>query len=276
MRHSALIVVCLTSCIAPGGDDATRGVEQEVDTYNGTSLNGTSLNGTSLNGTSLTGTSISASSASGPPLSGSGVVGSTWTGTASNGATVNLRIDSALQGTSPNTDLWFYGVSYQTSSGWSPLCGLDSTLAPIKAVPVAGVWDKTATYATSATQFTWACRGKTIGKCVELGYKTYKGYADHMATCVRLLRGDYCGNGSAYTVDGTLLNLYDNVGVQADAENWHPEGEWTPAGARCININFSYRYDLTAGKDPSCAKKAKSTACGTTFRNGALLIDELP
>ncbi len=213
---------------------------------------------------------------------GSAMVGSIWTGTSSNGDSLALRIDSAESGTAPNADVWFYKVSYQTTSGWSPLCGLDSTNAPIKALTVPGVCGSLALYATSTTQFTFACSGKSIAKCVQLGYKPWRGYADLMAGCVRLLRADYCGSGIAHTVDGTLLNLYDNVGVQKDTETWRPEAEWTPYGARCINANNSARFNLTVAADPWCAQYIETTTCGTSFNVGTnalthtLLINELP
>lgn len=257
-----------------------NGISLNGISLNGISLDGTTLNGISLNGTSVSGTSITASSSPAQPLTGASVVGSTWNGTAANGAAVKLRIDAAVAGVTPNADLWFYKVSYQTQSGWSPLCGLDSANQPIQAVTVAGVWSATSTdsasYAPSSTQFTLACRGKTIAKCVELGYKTFKGYTNQMTSCVRLLRGDYCGTGVAYTVDGTTLNLYDNVGVQADTQAWHPEAEWTPIGARCVNKNNSARFDLVLTKDPKCIRPVKTDTCATTFANGAVLIDELP
>jgi hypothetical protein len=257
-----------------------NGISLNGISLNGISLNGISLNGISLNGTSLSGTTISAVSTTAPPLTGSSVVGSTWNATAANGTAVKLRIDAAAQGTSPNADLWFYKVSYQNSSGWSPLCGLDSASQPIQAVTTAGVWSAvsgdSAKYVASTTQFTFACRAKTIAKCVELGYKTYKGYSTQLATCVRLLRGDYCGNGKAYTVDGTTLNLYDNVGVQGDGLGWFPEAEWTPAGARCVNSTNNARFQLAASTDPACVKAIESASCGYSFVNGAVLIDELP
>lgn len=292
-RH-ALLLVAIVGCVADESEPVSSQNVQEVDSPNGTSLNGTSLNGTSLNGTSLNGTTLTgvavsglsstgvtvhAASGTALPMTGAALVGSTWTGTAQatpgGPISIKLRIDSALQGTAPNADLWFYGVSYQTSSTWTPLCGLDSTSAPIKAVSVAGTWSSVnATYSPSATQFTWACRTKTIAKCVELGYKTWKGYANQLAACVRLLRADYCGSGMSHTVDGTLLNLYDNVGVQSDTQAWKVEAEWTPTGARCINSLNAARFELTLAKDPICVKSLENTTCGT-FAHGALLIDEL-
>jgi hypothetical protein len=257
-----------------------NGISLNGISLNGISLNGVSLNGISLNGTSLSGVAIKANSSTAQPLTGATVFGSTWTATATNGSTVTLRIDSGVVGSAPNTDLWFYAVSYQTSTGWSPLCGLDTSNQPVRAVTVAGVWtataSDTASYAPSTTQFTLACRAKTIGKCVELGYKTFKGYTNQLTSCVRLLRGDFCGTGTPGTVDGTTLNLYDNVGVQADTQAWAPEAEWTPSGARCINSNNDARYQLTLSKDPKCVKRLETATCGTSFAGGAVLIDELP
>ncbi len=282
------------ACVSPGDIDVGESTQLGIS-FNGVSLNGVSLNGTSVTGASLdgasltgvavvgvgpTGVSLAAGSTSGPPLSGAGLVGSTWSGSTGPGpATVKLRIDSALAGTAPNPDLWFYGVSYQTTTGWQPLCGLDTANQPIRAVAVAGVWGPTLTdtahYAASATQFTLACRGKTIGKCVELGYKTYKGYTNQLAACVRLLRGDFCGTGTSYTTNGNELNLYDNVGVQADTEAWPVEAEWTPSGARCVNSNNAARYELVLSNDPKCLQRSETPTCGSSFASGAVLIDEL-
>jgi ADYC domain/Pentapeptide repeats (8 copies) len=298
MKNLAIALLALSSaCVAEDPADGFGDIEQGLDSYNGVSLNGVSLNGVSLNGVSLNGVSLNGVSINGTsltgvtmtastttttttPLSGTAIVGSTWTGTTTSTTvpTIKLRIDSALQGTGTNADLWFYGISYQTSTGWSPLCGLDGTGAPLMATSVAGQWKSStidsARYAASTTYFTVACRTKTVAKCVEMGYKTFKGRTDQLTSCVRLLRGDFCGNGKAYTLDGTLLNLYDNVGIQADTEAWTPEAEWTPTGARCINTNKSQRFDLILQKDPNCIR-AKTSTCGTTFAQGAVLIDEL-
>jgi hypothetical protein len=289
MRFPAIAFVLFgAACGLPDDDEATNVVFQDVDSNNGTSLNGTSLNGTSLNGTSLNGTSLNGTSitannlATSSPLTGSGVVGSQWTGTLSTGGTIKLRIDSALQGTGTNADLWFYGVSYQTSTGWSPLCGVDGGGVPIKAVPFAGYYSSTAgdlaKYNPSSTQFSWGCRGKTVAKCVELGYKPFKGRTSQMQTCVRALRADYCGNGKSYTVDGTLLNIYDKVGIQLDTEAWTPEAEWATSGAVCINSSKAARYQTTAAVDTACViKVASSSNCGVGWtKPTALIIDELP
>jgi len=287
-----LITTALAAGCASAPDDggAVGETDQEMISLNGTSLNGTALSGTSTlggslagqslisvgtTGTSSTGTTLTATSTTAPPLSTATVVGSTWTGTASNNASVKLRIDRA---TLVASELWSYAVSYQTTTGWSPLCGLDGSSQPITAVPVAGSWgpvtDDLTSYTGGTTKFTWACRAKTIAKCVELGYKTYKGWTNQLQSCVRMLRGDYCGSGNANTVDGTTINLYDNVGVQADNQAWPAEAEWTPSGARCINSNNAGRWQLVQAKEPKCVKPLLTATCGASFSSGAVLIDE--
>lgn len=297
MNKKFLYLMLLCGACASDADPSVGQTAQDMISLNGKSLNGVSLNGISLNGASLagqtitsvalkginaSGTAITASSAAASlaPWTGAGLVGSTWSATTSAGATVSLRIDGATQGTAPNAEMWFYNVSYQGASGWSPVCGVDASSTPIQAVAVAGVWgpvggDATA-YASSLSQFTLACRGKTVAKCVELGYKPYKALSATLQACVRLLRADYCGNGTSFTVDGTTLNLYDNAGVQADTEAWLPEAEWTASGASCINKSNNARYQLLQADVPACFTGAQNASCGKKFSSGTLLIDELP
>ncbi|HVV88612.1 MAG TPA: ADYC domain-containing protein [Kofleriaceae bacterium] len=299
-----------------GAVQSLNGTSLNGTRLNGTSLNGTRLNGASLDGAQLSGVDASGSrvaaaeltgTATSPPTAGARVVGSTWVGQVTTLAVhtplvdntprllqklvsslgvgvrvtspVALRIDGAEAGTGPESDLWFYTVSYDSGGGWQPLCGSDDQ-GPIAAVAVPGAWTTvlgdTAHYTAGAGLFTWACRGKSIAKCVEMGYRSWRGYGDQLASCVRLLRGDYCGNGTPYTVDGTLLNLYDDVGVQVDTEAWKPEAEWGPNGAVCVNKYNAARFKLVAAHDPSCVRPILSSRCGTSFSPGAFLIDELP
>jgi hypothetical protein len=288
---TAALAAC-TGCMTAEDGAELGEANQDMVSLNGTSLTGTTLTGTAagggaLNGSSLLGVSVTGTSAggaaitigpsTGAPLTGAALVGSTWAAVSSNSVQTKLRIDSALQGTAPSTDLWFYAVSYQTTTGWSPLCGLDGANQPIRAVSVAGAWTSvtgdSAHYGANANRFTLACRTKTIAKCVELGYKPHKGYANQMAACVRMLRADYCGTGVSHTADGTTVNLYDNLGIQPDNQAWPAEAEWTTTGARCVNVNNTLRYERV--RDPGCTSPPKTATCGASFAAGALLIDEL-
>ena len=54
--------------------------------------------------------------------------------------------------------------------------------------------------------------------------------------CVRLVRADYCGDGEGSTRDGTLIDLYDDRGIQQSDSDPMQEFEagWTAAGAVCV------------------------------------------
>nr|MBA3819806.1 pentapeptide repeat-containing protein [Deltaproteobacteria bacterium] len=282
----------LSGCVDETAQDELQTTTQHTEAANGVSLNGVSLNGVSLNGVSLNGVSLNGVSLNGVSLNGVSLngtrtddgsqltvdsVGPTLTATLSNGATLPIKIESATQLAGANSDVWSYDVVYQSDSGWSSLCGTG-----VGALAVAGVWntDRGVTgggaYTATPSSFTFACRGKTIAKCVEFGYKIWTGKTPELTSCVRLMRGDFCGNGTPYTVDGTTLNLYDHAGIQTDTNSWMVEGEWTPNGARCITQPRLSRFQQQLGVTPPCAASLSGGATCGSFANGGLLISELP
>lgn len=255
---------------------------------NGVSLNGITLppNGVSLNGINPIGLSASgtpiAISGSGSPLSGSEIVGSTWTGLVSDGSTLAIRVDQAVQGTGANSDVWSYVMSVSIGGSWQPLCR-NSAGDPVLVDSVSGTWNVAqgvpggGAYTPNSSQFTLACRDSSIAKCVELGYKPWNGDSSELAACVRALRADYCGDGTPYTVDGTLVNLFDDAGVRVDVIDWVPEAEWTPDGARCISKKTETRFNQVLGQTPPCYPRTlkPQKSCGTGFGDGAKVITEL-
>jgi hypothetical protein len=275
-----------------------EGVTVQNDAVPGISLppNGTSLaginrlslppNGVSLNGIDPTGLSANgvpiAISGTGAPLAGSEIVGSTWTGLLSSGATLAIRVEQAVQGTGANADVWSYRMSASVGGAFQPLC-VDPDGNPSLADTVSGTWNVAqgvpggGAYRPDSSQFTVACRGSSIAKCVELGYKPWNGYSPELASCVRALRADYCGDGTPYTVNGTLVNLFDDAGVRDDAMDWVPEAEWTADGARCVSKKTQTRFDEVLGVKPTCFPRTlkPEKSCGTGFSDGAVVITEL-
>ncbi|HEX7844064.1 MAG TPA: ADYC domain-containing protein [Kofleriaceae bacterium] len=118
-----------------------------------------------------------------------------------------------------NCDLWTYDVRL--------LDTLDSSGHPVSlcpggqpAIALAGTWDTTGQFTPSSTQFTFACPGGTIAKCTRWGYRPWdtatmsNGFSSwplgpyHQA-CIRAATADYCADGTSFTLDGTLVDIYD-------------------------------------------------------------------
>ena len=298
---SVLVIAWLvTACTAEeeelgSGEAAVQsqnGARLNGTRLNGTRLNGVRLNGTRLNGVRLDGTRLDGVALDGEALVGSVItafadgvavpeaqlVGSTWDGVLADGTVLPLRIDSITRGTGSNADVAMYGFSYETTDGWVSLCDAGDGSPPPLALAVPGTWSYEqgvaggGAYDPTSTSVTLACRGVAIAKCVELGYKPWKGHASRLAACTRALRADYCGNGTPYTVDGTLINLYDSAGIERDTEAWDLEAAWSPNGAVCIK-RTNRAVELLSTR-PACIA-ALLDGCAA-LRSTAILRTELP
>jgi len=284
-RTLALLTPWIIAGCAVDGDSIANTDEARISP-NGTSLNGVALTGRP--GVTLTGVAPAGVAANGiairmmtnsAPLSGKAFIGSKWTGHLSDGANVALRVDAAVQVAS--SDVWSYRVSALVGSAWRPLC-VDAAGNPGFADSVSGTWNYAegvvggGAYHPDSNDFTLACRGSAVAKCVELGYKPWTGDAQELAACTRAIRADFCGDGTSFTVDGTTINIYDVAGIVPDGVGWQAEAEWTAEGASCVSGLQSTRFWQTGHETPSCfghTVKAKR-ACG----RGELgaLITELP
>jgi hypothetical protein len=246
---------------------AVNGISLNGISLNGTAVNGISLNGTAVNGISLNGISLNGISLNGISLNGTDFIGAHMMAQLSNGDSLELRIDDIAPLADANSDVLAYVVSASVDGGWVPLCGYDTDGSVKRALAVPGTWNlATAAWSDADGAFSFACRKASVAKCVELGYKSWRGFADHQHACVRMLRADYCGDGTPHTITGTPINLYDNAGVQLDTESWPVDAEWGPDGALCVNHN-------RGGVEPPCYSQKYNEMCGS-FASGALLIDE--
>jgi hypothetical protein len=292
MSRTNILVASWFFCGCVMSDDSVALVEQEVNVImpNGATLTGVGPSVIMPNGTSLTGilpggvmpdgtlVGVSGTGA----LAGADIVGSSWTGNISDGSVVVLRIEEAERQQGDNEDLWSYRFSVSARGTTLPLC-VDAAGHGVFADTVGGTWNfgegvpGGGAYQADATQFTIACRGSTIAKCLEVGYKPWDGAVRELESCVRALRADYCGDGTPFTVDGTLIRLFDDAGIQPDDPSWVPEAEWSPDGALCVSNKKNTRFYQVADETPPCfphTLKPKNS-CGTEFAEGATIITEL-
>jgi hypothetical protein len=241
-----------------------------------------------LSSVSLTGSTLSAMRADGSRVSGADLAGVHLTGTISGGPKVTMRID-AVTVSPTDQDILLYNVSVQmpSTSAWLPLCGLDSG-QPVAAVPLSGSWDQTSGTPTGGSHvadpsvFTFACNGFVLAKCVEMGYAPWRTVTEcdagghchdlslssfHQA-CSRLLRADYCGDGTGTTRDGTRVDLWDDFSIQTDAApSWKLEAEWSPSGATCVD-QTRWSTILASGESVQeyitqhCPSRWQAAGCG--------------
>lgn len=293
------------------GRVSAEGANLNGANLNGANLNGANLNGANLNGPELNsllvsvafegarrggqrGKTLEAVWLEGAvfhglmgthEISGHDFSGVFFNGTLGSGQRVTLRVDSVHPGTGDSRDVWSYAVSALDSRDgrWYPICQrADGTAA--EAIPVEGRWDyrQGVPGGGSKTEdpnvFTFACEGAAIAKCVHYGYKPWargangESLASYHQACTRLIRADFCGDGTSFTVDGQWVNLYDTAGVQLDTEEWVPEAEWTPDGARCFTAK------TRAHRPVVCANGRVKPACslGESFGEGAMMVSETP
>ena len=288
-----LFCAILGSACSPAETTATHGALTESNSHvlNGFSLNGFSLNGFSLNGFSLNGTVLNGFSLNGTALSGISVSDSRFV--ASQGGTVlsgaelagavlditvtpqasptpvaySLRLDSITLAAGTE-DVYLHAVSYRPSGSavWQSAC-VDAAGNPVAAVVLSNSWDAaTGARIDDASTFTFACVNAALGKCALWGYRPWAtathctgsqcatvALTDYHQACTRMVRADYCGSGVPYTVNGTLIDIFDDLAppIAARGGTWGIEARWTPSGASCMS-GARVEELITQGKSPDC------------------------
>lgn len=266
---------------------ALNGSALNGSALNGSALNGSALNGSALNGVGLAGAELYATTSDGTLLAGVDLAGAELQGVRADGSTIPLRLDAIRRGAPPHDDVYFYSVMFSQAGAWYPLCGTGPDGVPIEAVALAGRWNMAqgvpggGSWIDDPSMITFACRGAALAKCVELGYKPWKAVGatslrDYHQACTRMIRADFCGDGTSWTVNGTRINLYDALGLHTDTERWVPEGEWAAGGARCVTSQRVQSL-IDSGHNPqTCITSRVRRACGTAtgFAAGTLLVSE--
>ncbi|MBL9103696.1 MAG: hypothetical protein JNL82_22305 [Myxococcales bacterium] len=244
------------------------------ETFNGWTLNGWTLNGWTLNSMSLNGTEFQASRVgSSQPVSGTDMIGAQLTLSQGYSVYVLTLEDIYLDEQNPAGDVYLYDISvFDVFAGETvPLCTIDGVGVP--AIPLSNYWNPTTgARIDNPNVVTFACRGGALAKCVDWGYLPWStasrcegetcevvSLADHHQACTRMVRADYCGDGTPHTHNGTPIDIYDGLSPQIQAAStgnqvgWGVEAEWGPDGARCIGEDL--RLSMFAGEnlpEPAC------------------------
>jgi hypothetical protein len=219
-------------------------------------------------------------------LTGPDLVGAVLTIDDSDGDRILVRIDAVQpdpMDPSGEVTLHTFMAQDPTTGAWSNLCspGPDGLAMGF---PLAGTWTGTGEHLPSDTAFSFTCTSGAQGKCVRFGYRPWAAAADgtplwdlHQA-CTRMVRADYCGDGTAHTRNGTPINVYDRQGIQEpDAvPDMSFEAGWGPNGAVCVART---RVPEIAGLDDlaGCARlqaAPRGPDCTEAAAEGALLFNQ--
>ena len=117
-------------------------------------------------------------------------------------------------------------LAYEVWKGDFPVCGRGPDGAPLAGFVLDGTWDARMGWHPGGV--TLACPGGAAAKCVLAGYRPWEGAAArglHLS-CVRMIRADYCGDGTAHTVPGVRIGVTDGAEpMPEDVESgWRPDG----------------------------------------------------
>ncbi len=200
------------------------------------------------------------------------------------GQTLRIRIAGVEQDTrDPHGEVLLYDFRVTAPNGEEPLCMPDPDGRRL-GLPLAGRSDPAGILsATDGSIFELVCTSGAQGKCVRFGYAPWRPAPDRRPmidwynACVRLLRGDYCGDGRPFTRDGTLVDIYDRIGVQKSDEDpsMKFEAAWGPGGAVCVARTRIPDIITLDGLAKSCPRLADRLGPGACHENvsGGLIIN---
>ena len=247
-----LIATCLTS-----GSRASPGTQKGE--------------GASIPIMEVVGTTLRMRLADGSILEGTGLVGAKLV-LAFGGDTFRVRIAGVERDTTDvRGEVLLYDFRVMRNDGSEePLCSPDADGRRL-GFPIAGRIDKAGILQPGQPhEIELVCLAGAQGKCIRMGYAPWRKAPDgrsmldwHRA-CVRLMRADYCGDGTAFTRNGTLVDIYDRIGVQNSDEDRSLsfEAAWGPEGAVCVaHTRISKIIDLD-GLARACPRLASRLGPG--------------
>lgn len=167
----------------------------------------------------------------------------------------------------------------------TPLCSPDSDGKQL-GFPLSGRTTADGRFvAAKADTFELVCTSGAQGKCVRFGYHPWEIAADgkpmraYYNACIRLMRADYCGDGRAWTRNGTKIDLWDDLGIQRSESKKDPtfsfEAGWGPDGAVCV-AHTRIPENITLNKLKEYCPRLNAVAncnVGSARAAGALLFN---
>jgi len=214
------------------------------------------------------------------------LVGALLLATGPTGVSETYRIDAITQDPRyPKGEIYLYtfSASDPQTGEWRNICKPDPDGLQM-GFPLAGYWNAEGAHIQSDTEYSITCTSGVIGKCVRFGYFPWKKSAQgqslwkiHQA-CTRMLRADYCGNGNPHTRNGTLIELFDRVGIQRDTKepDLSFEAAWNENGATCLKktrIKEIATLDSVLKECPQKLENQLRDNCVESFSDKVLILN---
>ena len=190
-----------------------------------------------------------------------------------------LRIEAVRE----EAGLFLYELRAQEDGEWRNICEPDPQ-GEGWAIPLHGHMGEDGHFEPDPRKLTLTCTSGVLGKCLRAGYRFWDPDAQALQrfqACTRLYRADYCGDGQGWTADGTLIDVYDDAGVQSPepGSDLTFEAGWSPAGAVCVHhtrVPANIGLDELLRRCPRLAAAPSGNACteDEARRNGAILFNK--
>jgi len=165
-------------------------------------------------------------------------------------------------------DVYLYTLDLDGANPCGP--GIAGTFVP-------GVWNESGArqdrmaLGGAVVDTTYSCTTGALAKCELLGYRPWTAGPDQHQACTRMIRADYCGDGTAHTENGTTIDVFDVEGVQrpTNGDGLSFEAGWGPQGAICVS-EPRYRDPVQPScwqNKPSCSSWTEARALGARLGN---------
>ncbi len=206
--------------------------------------------------------------------------------------------DDKRRDVAPADVIWLHSYTVEGADGsWGPLCE-DGPDGRRQAIPVAGRFSSPdGRFGVGGPgSFELACTAGAMGKCIRFGYHPWQvrdlpkpvsrgdsesapTYLDLYNACIQMVRADYGGDGIGTTRNGTVIDLYDDHGIQVpDADGRMAfEAGWTQDGAVCVNHprikenislgEIAMRWRRLAGKTGASCTEETARSLGALLFN---------
>lgn len=163
---------------------------------------------------------------------GAQLIGSRWDLAPEGGQPVKMRITAYHQVSARESR---YTFSYMQNGVMVSVCAPDQG-GEVGAIPIKDIVVDADTGAVShrANSLFLGCLSGAVGKAYAWGYDPESSGLANFETAIRVVRADYCYDGTSWTTPGTGIQVEDPWEGAFMYDDYEDEGIWTTTGLACL------------------------------------------